>query len=70
MILEGLAILIAILFTWEYFARDQRKAKLSKQFSGPFALPFIGNLYMYLGKKPEGERLYIFVRFPTLQYLR
>lgn len=48
-------ILIASLFVWDYLSRDQRKIKLAKQFKGPLAIPFLGNLYLYLNKTPEGN---------------
>lgn len=50
-------ILLVTLFVWDYLVKDQRKVRLAKQFKGPLALPGIGNLYMYLNKKPEGEQV-------------
>lgn len=48
-------ILSLLIYLWDFFARDRRKLKLAKQFKGPFAIPLLGNLYMYLDKKPEGQ---------------
>lgn len=48
------AVLVSIII-WNVFARDQRKVNLANQFKGPFAIPILGNLYMYLDKKPEGK---------------
>lgn len=49
---------VTTILIWDYFSRDQRKVRLSKQFDGPLELPIIGNLYMYLDKKPEGQWLH------------
>lgn len=55
MILLCVVVIFASIFLWDYLSRDHRKSRLAKQFKGPFAIPVLGNLYMYLNKKPEGE---------------
>lgn len=57
MIVWLIFILIVSVLIWDYLKCDQRKVKLAKQFKGPVSVPVLGNLYMYLNKKPEGEIL-------------
>lgn len=47
--------LFAAIIIWDYLYKDSRKVKLAKQFLDPFTMPLLGNFYMYLDKKPEGE---------------
>lgn len=55
MIIWCIAIAFLTIIVWDYLLRDHRKVKLAKQFNGPLAIPLLGNFYMYLNKKPEGE---------------
>ena len=56
MIIWSILILFVSLIIWDYLRCDPKKMKASKLFNGPLALPFLGNLYMYMNKKPEGEK--------------
>lgn len=60
MIIWCLLSLLATIFIYDYFTSKELKARLGKQFKGPLALPLIGNLYLYLDKKPEGKSCYQF----------
>lgn len=55
MITLCILVLLASIFVWDYLTRDQRKIKLARNFKGPLALPILGNLWMYMNKKPEGK---------------
>jgi hypothetical protein len=59
MIVWCIFVLILSIIVWDYFARDHRKVKLAKQFKGPLAIPLLGNFYMYLDKKPEGNAMLV-----------
>lgn len=65
MIIWCIFVLISSILVWDYFSRDQRKVKLARQFKGPFALPLIGNFYMYLDKTPEGNRMIVMAETVT-----
>lgn len=57
MIIVCVCLIIISILLWDYLSRDQRKIELAKQFKGPLAIPILGNFYLYLNKKPEGESI-------------
>ena len=63
MIVLSVLILILSVIIWDFISQDRRKVKLARQFKGPLALPLIGNFYMYLNKKPEGDTFFNFSLF-------
>jgi len=53
-------ILILILLHYLMYFKNKKRIDMIKDIPGPKTVPFFGNAFIYLNKKPEGKQYFFF----------